>query len=47
MRKVEREITFKDVAAMFDMLLAQGSSVEEIMTMKVDPKVSDFVRARV
>lgn len=43
MKKIEKAITFKDVAFMFDKLIEKGLSVEEIMLMEVDTSVSDFV----
>ncbi len=44
MKKVERALTFKDVSTMFNLLLEQGVSVEQIMGMEIDTTVSDFVR---
>lgn len=43
MKKVEKAITFKDVAVMFEKL-KERFSIEEIMRMEVDTLVSDFVR---
>ena len=42
MKKVEKPITFKEVALMFERLKL-NFSVEEIMNMEVDIHVSDFV----
>ena len=33
---VEKDMTFKDVVKMFDLLKKQGYDVEEIMQMKID-----------
>lgn len=44
MKKVERKITFKDVSIMFNKLLKEGYSVEQISEMEIDETVSDFVR---
>lgn len=35
-KTVEKDITFKDVAKMFDLLKKQGYKVEDIMNMKID-----------
>ena len=35
-KTVEKDITFKDVAKMFDLLKNQGYKVEDIMNMKID-----------
>lgn len=35
-KNIEKDITFKDVAKMFDLLKKQGYSVEQIMDMKID-----------
>lgn len=43
MKNIERAITFKDVAVMYEKLLAQGLKVEDIMRMEIDLKVSDYV----
>ena len=43
MKKVERGITFKDVAVMFNKLLEQGVKLEDIMRMEIDLSVSDYV----
>lgn len=43
MKKIERKITFGDVAKMFEKL-KEKFSVEQIMGMEVDTLVSDFVR---
>ena len=32
----QRDITFKDVVKMFDLLKSQGYKVEDIMNMKID-----------
>lgn len=33
---VEKDMTFKDVVRMFDLLKRQGYKVEDIMDMKID-----------
>ena len=33
---VEKDMTFKDVAKMFDLLKRQGYKIEDIMQMKID-----------
>lgn len=35
-KNVEKDITFKDVAKMFDLLKRQGYKIEDIMQMKID-----------
>ena len=35
-KTVEKDITFKDVVKMFDLLKRQGYKVEDIMDMKID-----------
>ena len=35
-KTVEKDMTFKDVAKMFDLLKNQGYKVEDIMQMKID-----------
>lgn len=35
-KTVEKDMTFKDVAKMFDLLKNQGHKVEDIMNMKID-----------
>lgn len=35
-KTVEKDITFKDVVKMFDILKRQGYKVEDIMDMKID-----------
>lgn len=35
-KNIEKNITFKDVAKMFDLLKRQGYKVEDIMNMKID-----------
>lgn len=35
-KNIEKDITFKDVAKMFDLLKRQGYKVEDIMQMKID-----------
>ena len=35
-KAVEKDMTFKDVAKMFDLLKSQGYKVEDIMQMKID-----------
>lgn len=35
-KNIEKDITFKDVAKMFDLLKNQGYKVEDIMQMKID-----------
>ena len=35
-KTVEKDMTFKDVAKMFDLLKRQGYKVEDIMQMKID-----------
>lgn len=35
-KNVEKDITFKDVVKMFDLLKKQGYDVEDIMQMKID-----------
>lgn len=35
-KTVEKDITFKDVAKMFDLLKRQGYKIEDIMQMKID-----------
>ena len=35
-KTVEKDMTFKDVAKMFDLLKRQGYKVEDIMDMKID-----------
>ena len=35
-KNIEKDITFKDVAKMFDLLKNQGYTVEQIMEMKID-----------
>ena len=35
-KTVEKDMTFKDVAKMFDLLKNQGYKVEDIMNMKID-----------
>ena len=35
-KNVEKDITFKDVVKMFDLLKRQGYKVEDIMQMKID-----------
>ena len=35
-KNIEKDVTFKDVAKMFDLLKRQGYSVEQIMDMKID-----------
>lgn len=35
-KNIEKDITFKDVAKMFDLLKKQGYKVEDIMQMKID-----------
>ena len=35
-KTVEKDMTFKDVAKMFDLLKIQGYKIEDIMNMKID-----------
>lgn len=35
-KTVEKDMTFKDVAKMFDLLKRQGYKIEDIMQMKID-----------
>ena len=35
-KTVEKDMTFKDVVKMFDLLKRQGYKVEDIMQMKID-----------
>lgn len=44
-KNIEKDVTFKDVAKMFDLLQKQGYSIEDIMTMKVDivSKIKELV----
>lgn len=35
-KTVEKDMTFKDVVKMFDLLKKQGYKVEDIMQMKID-----------
>ncbi len=35
-KAVEKDMTFKDVVKMFDLLKKQGYKVEDIMQMKID-----------
>lgn len=35
-KNIEKDITFKDVAKMFDLLKRQGYKIEDIMQMKID-----------
>ena len=35
-KTVEKDMTFKDVVKMFDLLKNQGYKVEDIMDMKID-----------
>lgn len=35
-KTVEKDMTFKDVAKMFDLLKRQGYKIEDIMDMKID-----------
>lgn len=35
-KTVEKDVTFKDVVKMFDLLKRQGYKVEDIMQMKID-----------
>lgn len=35
-KTVEKDMTFKDVAKMFDLLKNQGYKVEDIMDMEID-----------
>ena len=35
-KPVEKDMTFKDVAKMFDLLKRQGYKIEDIMDMKID-----------
>ena len=43
MKKIERKVTFKDFARMFDKLRASGVPVEEIMECEVDLYALDLV----
>lgn len=35
-KNIEKDMTFKDVAKMFDLLKRQGYKIEDIMQMKID-----------
>lgn len=35
-KNIEKDVTFKDVVKMFDILKRQGYKVEDIMDMKID-----------
>lgn len=35
-KTVEKDMTFKDVVKMFDLLKKQGYTIEQIMDMKID-----------
>lgn len=35
-KNIEKDVTFKDVVRMFDLLKRQGYKVEDIMDMKID-----------
>ena len=35
-KNIEKDITFKDVAKMFNLLKRQGYKIEDIMQMKID-----------